>query len=486
MKKIRRVTFILIMSFVINIIIEIIPSCTFLKGNNVYAAEFENNIIINSSLNEVNNLVVKQNEDDQIENKQDENKELKNKKNTLNEAETKKNSADEPEIKKIEVNKLESKNESNKLETKQTVENEISIDDLGGSAKEEINSLYDYIKKMKTDEELMDTLNPVDYIKEYIKDGTGNLSFHNILNAVLSIVFKEVKSVLKLTLSIVTIAIICSLLKNLQDAFSDESISEVAFYACYALIIMVLSKSFIISISVAKEVITNISDFMSALLPILITMISLSGGITSAATLDPIVLGAVVFIPKIYSNIIIPMILMIFVLEFANNISAEYKITNLCKLFKQITIWFQGIIVTAFIGLLTIRGITATTMDAVTLKTAKFAVDNFIPIVGKAFSDAITSVAGYSLIIKNAISSIGLVVIILILLHPLIKLILITFIYKLSAALVEPISDSRITKSLEAAGNSMVLITSCVLTVSLMFFILIGIMASSGRFIVGG
>ncbi|MCE5221408.1 MAG: stage III sporulation protein AE [Clostridium sp.] len=426
MKMIRRVTLILIMSFTINIIIAVIPSCTFLKLNHVCATEI-NNISIDSNIND-----------------------------------------------------------SKKIETKQTVEKQINIDDLGGSTKEELNSLYEYIRKMKTDVELMDSLDPVEYIKAYIKDGRGNLSFDTILNAVLSIVFKEVKSVLKLVLSIVTIAIICSLLKNLQDAFSDESISQVAFYACYALIIMVLSKSFIISISVAKEVITNISDFMSALLPILITMISLAGGITSAATLDPIVLGAVVFIPKIYSNFIIPMILMGFVLEFANNLSTDHKITNLCKLFKQATIWFQGIIITVFIGLLTIRGITSTTIDAVTLKTAKFAVDNFIPIVGKAFSDAITSVAGYSLIIKNAISSIGLVVIILILLHPLIKLILITFIYKLSAALVEPISDSRITKSLEAAGNSMTLITSCVLTVSLIFFILIGIIASSGRFIVGG
>jgi stage III sporulation protein AE len=472
MKKIRRVTFILIIGFLINLIIAIIPSCIFLCGNHVYAAEFQSNTNINNSGNEFNNSGDKGNENKEVENK-----------NIIYKAENKKDVGNETEIKKNGVNKLEIKNQA-KLERKQAMENEIGIDALGGSAKEEINSLYDYIKKMKTDEELMETLNPVDYIKEYIKSGTGNLSFHNILNAVVSIVFKEVKSVLKLTLSIVTIAIICSLLKNLQDAFSDESISEVAFYACYALIIMLLSKSFIISISVAKEVITNISDFMSALLPILITMISLAGGITSAATLDPIVLGAVVFIPKIYSNFIIPMILMIFVLEFANNISTEHKITNLCKLFKQITIWFQGIIVTVFIGLLTIRGITSTTMDAVTLKTAKFAVDNFIPIVGKAFSDAITSVAGYSLIIKNAISSIGLVVIILILLHPLIKLI--TCIYKLSAALVEPISDSRITKSLEAAGNSMVLITSCVLTVSLMFFILIGIIASSGRFIVGG
>ncbi|HEX9027413.1 MAG TPA: stage III sporulation protein AE [Clostridium sp.] len=427
MKMIKRVTIILMVSLTINMIISIIPSCVFLKLNKVYAAEINNK----KSIDTIDNI-------------------------------------------------------SNKVEGKQSLENEVNIDDVGGSVKEEINVLYQYINKMKTDVELMDNLDPAEYIKTYIQEGKGNLSVNTILNAVLSIVFKEVNSVFKLAISIVTISIICSLLKNLQDAFSDESISQVAFYACYALIIMVLSKSFIISISVAKEVITNISDFMSALLPILVTMISLSGGFTSAATLDPIVLGAVVFIPKVYSNIIIPMILMGFALEFANNLSTEHKITNLCNLFKQCTIWFQGIMITVFIGLLTIRGITSTTIDAVTLKTAKFAVDNFIPIVGKTFSDAITSVAGYSLIIKNAISSIGLVVIIIILLHPLIKLILITFIYKLSAALVEPISDSRITKSLEAAGKSMVLITSCVLTVSLMFFILIGIMASSGRFVLGG
>ena len=351
----------------------------------------------------------------------------------------------------------------------------VSIDDIGGSAKGQIETLYDYINKMKTDVELLQGLDPVDYIKAFISNGKGNLSFDTVMKAVLSLFFKEVRSVLAL--------VICF---YLQDSFADESISQVAFYACYALVIMILSKSFIISISVAQGVINDISNFMNALLPILVTMIALAGGITQAATLDPFILGAVIFIPKIYTNIIIPMILMGFVLEFANNISEEHKITNLCKLTKQCILWFQGIILTAFIALLTIRGITSSTMDAVTLKTAKFAVDNFIPIVGKTFSDAITSVAGYSLIIKNAVSSIGLVVVLLILLYPIIKLILMTFIYKISSALVEPVSDSRITKSLECAGDSMVLIISCVLTVSLMFFILIAIMAQAGSYVVGG
>lgn len=351
---------------------------------------------------------------------------------------------------------------------------------------EELNNLYNYINNMKTDVELINELNPAEYIKSYISEGHGNISFDKLMKSVVSLLFKEVRTVLKLVVSVIVIAILCSLIKSLQDAFKNESISQIAFFACYSILIMVLSKSFIVSISVATEAINEIANFMAALLPVLVTMIALAGGFMQAATLDPIILASVTLIPKIYVTVIIPLILISFVMTFANNISSEHKIDNLCKLFKQVILWLQGIIITVFIAILTIRGITADTMDAVAVKTAKFAIDNFIPIVGKTFSDAITSVAGYSLIIKNAVTGIGLIVIVLVLIYPIIKLILMSFIYKLSAALVEPISDKRITNSIAAVGDYLILLMSCVISVSFMFFILLGIMATASKFIVGG
>lgn len=379
--------------------------------------------------------------------------------------------ANEKNINKININN-ETSNEEIKLENEEV--------------NNKLDSLYNYINNMKSDIEIMNDLDPVEYIKGYIENGEGNLSFKTISDAVISFLFKEVKTVLALSISIIAIAIICSLLKNLQTAFSNEGISNIAFFACYALLIVILSKSFIVSINIATDIIKDLSDFMVAILPVLVMMIGTVGGFTQAATMDPIVVGATLIIPRIYTTVIIPLILITFVLEFANNISTEHKISNLCKLTKQITIWLQGIILTIFIGLLTVRGITSSTIDAVTLKTAKFAIDNFIPIVGKAFSDAIASVAGYSLIIKNAISSVGLIIIILMMLYPIIKLVLISFVYKLTAAVIEPISDKRITSSIAAAGDSLILIMSCVLSVSLMFFILLGIMASAGKFVIGG
>lgn len=363
-------------------------------------------------------------------------------------------------------------------------EENIVLDNEEVSSK--LNSLYSYINNVKTDVEILNDLDPVEYIKGYIKSGEGDLSISTIINAVVSFLFKEIKTVLSLSISIIVIAIMCSLIKNLQSAFSNEGISNIAFFACYAILIIILSKSFIVSINIAIDIIRDLSDFMGAILPVLVIMLGSIGGFTQAATMDPIIMGATLLIPRIYTTVIIPLILITFVLEFTNNISSEHKIGNLCKLTKQTTIWIQGIILTIFIGLLTVRGITSSTIDAVTLKTAKFAIDNFIPIVGKAFSDAIASVAGYSLVIKNAVSSIGLVIIIFMMLYPIIKLVLLSFVYKLTAAVIEPISDKRITNAIASAGNSLVLLMSCVLSVSLMFFVLLAIMASAGKFVIGG
>ena len=351
---------------------------------------------------------------------------------------------------------------------------------------DDLEGLYDYISTMKSNFELINDLDPVSYIKNYISTGKGNLSFSKICDAAFSLLFKEVKTVLSMCIIIVVIGIICSLIKNLQSAFSSESISEIAFYACYALMIIVLTRTFIISLDLAKDIITQISGFMSKLLPILVVMLGVAGGFTESATMDPIVLGTTIIIPKIYLNIILPLILITFVLQFTNNISTEPKISNLCSLVKSSVLWIQGLILTVYIGLLTVRGITASTIDAVTLKTAKFTIDNFIPIVGKTFSDAIASVAGYSLIIKNAIGSVGLLVLILIILYPIIKIFLSSIILKISSSLLEPIADKRITKAVFSAGDSLVLILSRVLCVSLMFFVLIAMMVSAGKFVIGG
>lgn len=349
-----------------------------------------------------------------------------------------------------------------------------------------IEQLYEYIVNMRTDYEVLKDLNAKEFVSEFMRTGDGKFSVQKLSKAFIAYSFKEGLAILKSMSILVIIAIVCALLNNLQQAFSKEDISQIAYFACYALIIIILTKSFYDATQVAKEAIYKTSDFMAALIPVLMMLLASVGGFTEAVVMDPIIIASINISVKIYANIIIPMIFMSFVLQFVNNISSEFKIDKLTKLLSQIAIWMQGVMVTVFVGIVSIRGMTSKTIDQVTAKTAKYAVDNFIPVIGKALSDAIASVAGYSLLLKNALSGLGLIIILIIAIFPVIKLLLMSFMYKLTAALIEPISDSKIVNCLYSAGSSLTLIMSCVISISIMFFIMVSIIASAGKMAVGG
>lgn len=349
-----------------------------------------------------------------------------------------------------------------------------------------MNNLYNYITNLKLEEELFNDMNPKEFVESILKNGQSPYGIKYYLGILKKYVFKEINGTMKIMISIIVIGLLSAVLRNLQSAFSNEKLCDIAYFACYGVLIILLSKSFIMSMNIAVGAINRLTNLMAALIPVIIALIIGVGGMAQVATLDPIVLGVINIVPRIYVDFIIPLILMSFVLQFANNVSDDYKISKLTKLCKQVVLWAQGIIMTIFIGILTVRGITSSTLDAVTAKTAKFAVDNFIPVVGKALSDAVSTVAGYSLLLKGAISTLGLVMVIFIMILPIIKIFMISMIYKLTGALLEPISDKKMVECITSAGDSLILIMSSLICVSVMFFILIAIMASAGKFILAG
>ncbi len=363
-------------------------------------------------------------------------------------------------------------------------EEQTSIEDIMES--EQINSLYNYISDVQLEEELLTSINIKEYIAHFLKEGEGNLSFSYVVKVLASVAVRELISFIKLSVIILIIAIIAALIKNLQNAFNNEALSNVAYFACYGLLVIILTKSFLLSVDIVRDSIKGITDFMLALIPVLLMLLATVGGFSQSAVLNPIILLVINICPKIYRDIIIPLILAGFALQFANNISDGFKLNGLCKMLRQSVIWIQGLMITIVVGFISIKGVATNTLDVVTLKTAKFAVDNFIPIIGKAMSDAITTVAGYSLLLKSAVGTLGLIILLLIVITPIIKVFLCAMVYKLTAAFIEPISDGKIVSCIASAGDSLLLIMSSLISISVMFFIMISIIASSGKLIIAG
>jgi stage III sporulation protein AE len=136
---------------------------------------------------------------------------------------------------------------------------------------------------------------------------------------------------------------------------------------------------------------------------------------------------------------------------------------------------------TSFLGVISIQGVLASSVDGVTLRTARFAMDRFIPIVGGFMSEAIDAVFGCSLLLKNAIGVVGLILILMIISLPILKILSLIFIYKITAALIEPITDKKIVDCLNDMSSLLTVLCATVVSVAIMFFIAVTAVVGAGN-----
>ncbi|AOY77064.1 stage III sporulation protein AE [Clostridium formicaceticum] len=345
----------------------------------------------------------------------------------------------------------------------------------------EIKELQEIMDVMNRDlEEYMPRVDIKQFIMNLIR-GEATLSFSDIIKGSTRFLFKEVVANWTLLAQIIVLASICAVLKNLQSAFENEVVGKLAYNVCYLVIISITIKSFMIAIGIGRETIDVMVSFMQVLMPVLLAMLMAIGGITTSAILHPILLGAIGFVGTIIKVTILPLILFSAVLTIVNHLSSKIQVTKLAGLLKQAAVVTLGFILTAFIGIISIQGITASTVDGVTIRTAKFAVDKFIPIVGGFLSEAMDTVIGCSLVLKNAIGAIGLISIFLLCLMPMIKILALVIVYKLCAAVIEPISENGLVDCLNSMSNSLILLFATVSSVAIMFFLTITIIVSTGN-----
>lgn len=346
-----------------------------------------------------------------------------------------------------------------------------------------LDDLENFTIRLKQSNDYMPDISFSKIIDTYKTSHSIGITVKDFANSFGKFLFKELLVSSRLLVELLLIAMLSAVLQNIQNAFDSDNVSKIAYYACFLLMVIVTVKSFGQVVQLGRNTIDNMIQFMNALMPTLTILLAAVGGFASAATLDPIVMFAIKLISDIIRDLVLPMIILAVIINIVDSLSENIKITKLGMLIKQISTWMLGFVMTAFVGVVTIRSSTSTTLDQLTLKTSKFVIDNFIPVVGKALSDAISTVAGYSLLLKDAISIGGVVIMILICIFPLIKIILMSLVYKFVGAVMEPVVDKRIVDCLSYVGNSLSLVFASVFSVSVMFFVMITIIISTGRLV---
>lgn len=300
---------------------------------------------------------------------------------------------------------------------------------------------------------------------------SGKVDNKNMLKGVLRIFGNEIQSAITILGSIIVIIIINSILNCITEGLQNKSVSKIAYYVQYILIVTIVLTNFSSVINLIKEAINNMTDFTNMLIPIMMTLIITTGSITTASILQPILVFIIALIGNFINNVAIPIVLVSTALGIISKISSKIQIDKLSKRLKSSTVWIIGIILTLFVTLVSIDGTLSSSVDAVTSKTAKAAVSNLIPVVGKILGDAVDSVIGCSSILKNAIGIVGVVIVIAISITPIIKLLLLMGIYYIGAAICEPIADEKVVKLLDQMGDTFKILLALMCSMSVMIII---------------
>ena len=225
-------------------------------------------------------------------------------------------------------------------------------------------------------------------------------------------------------------------------------------------------------INLVKETSNNLIGFMNTLIPILISLMIYTGSIVTSSMLEPIILFMVNFIGNLIQDILIPIILIIASISIVAKIADKVQVEKLSKFLKSSTVWFLGIILTIFVGIVSLEGTLSSSVDGITAKTAKSIVSSAVPVVGKILGDVVDSVLGCGIILKNAVGFLGVLIIIGICALPIIKLSVLTISYKLVASISEVIADAKIVKLLDEMGDIFKILLG--ILVSIAFMVIIG------------
>jgi len=242
---------------------------------------------------------------------------------------------------------------------------------------------------------------------------------------------------------------------------------------CFVLILIPVLLAVFSELEHTRSTITAMTQRMDKLLPMLLTLLTALGGSASSAFLHPMVVaasGTMVFLAR---EVTLRLVMCTCAVTAVNHLSDRTHLSRMAQLLRSCVCWLLGVSFTVFLGAMSLQGVCSASIDGVALRAAKYAVDNFVPVVGGMFSDTMDTLVGCTLIVKNALGVAAVAVLLGAILGPLMRTLAVVMVMKLSAALLEPVADEEIVRAIGDFSRTIVLFLITMLCVGTMYFLLI-------------
>lgn len=336
----------------------------------------------------------------------------------------------------------------------------------------DLSQIEETLEEIMPDEE-------VSFTDIYEQILSGDLAFgEELFLKIKEVVFSEFSNHESNLVTVLLLMIFSAVFSNFTAVFKNSQVAELGFYSVYLLLIMVLMKDFLLLSESIGETVTNLLEFVRAMVPSYCIAMAAAGGVTSATVFYQFILVLVYVIQYVLVYVLLPMTHMYVVLTMVNYIAKEDFLTKMAELVKKIIGWSLKTMTGLVVGFNVIQGLVAPAMDSV--KTAVLnKTMSAVPGIGNAAGAVTEMVVGSAALIKNGIGVAGLVVILCICLVPVGKVLVFTLTYRLVGACMQPVSDRRLLGGVQGIADGSTLLFQIIFTAALTLMLSIAILAAA-------
>ena len=327
-------------------------------------------------------------------------------------------------------------------------------------------------------QELLDDIlgGTVDF-QQLVEQGTSGqsiLSWGGILHDFGTIFLQELVMQKRLWVHVLLLAVASAVLLHFAEVFKNRSVSLISFAMIYMILLRNLMVSFQNSMEIARDVLLAMRNFMTVLAPAYFLAMTMTSYVASAGVYYEFILLLVSGLQRVLELFVLPCIEIYVLLVMVDHLSGEERLSRLTELLEMVVGWSLKGVVAAVMAFHMIQGLLTPAADAFRKLTVSKGIE-MIPGIGDAGSSVTDMVLGSAMLIKNGIGAAALVVLILLCMVPLIKLAVIMLVYYVLAAILQPVSDERITECLLGMGNGVKLLFQAAFTVLALFLLTIAL-----------
>lgn len=316
---------------------------------------------------------------------------------------------------------------------------------------------------------------------ESIIDGKTTLSFVDLFNNSGKALAAGFKRYLPYVSVLVALVLLAAILNHFKPSFAGSSIGSVVFFSVFAVCVVVCSGLVFSLVVNVKKSVGSLNEQMQATFPVLLTLMTASGGAASVKIYQPAVAVLSGGVCAIFSQILLPLVSVMFVLIVVSNLSDDVKVDKFCGLCSSAFKWIIGLVGTIFMAYLGVQGMTAASADGVSIRTAKYAIKNYVPMLGGYISDGFEVVMASSMLLKNGIGVAALLLLLSSVLVPLFSIVVLSLSLKLVAAVTQPIADKKFTSFFAGVSKVLNSLAVVLIGVGLMYFLSVALMIGTAN-----